>query len=44
MVRVLKKLFFSDGGNTAGCHVKVLVFIDVLFMVGCLMLFLQGGI
>lgn len=34
MVRVLKKFFFSDSGNTAGCHVKVFVSFYGCFVYG----------
>lgn len=37
--KAFEKTSFSDSGNIAGCHVKVLVFVDVLFM-----LFLQDKI
>lgn len=34
--KAFEKTFFSDSRNIAGRHVKVLVFVDFLFMVGCL--------
>lgn len=42
--KAFEKNFLSDSRNVAGCHVKVFVFVAFLFVVGCLMLFLQDGI
>lgn len=42
--KAFEKPFSTDSRNIAGCHVKMLLFVDFLFMVGLLILFLQDGI